>query len=54
VANAIFLVLLGQVVSATAIDHFAVFGVARYPLTSSRAFGLTLMVIGIFLARKPN
>lgn len=54
VANAIFLVLLGQLVSATAIDHLALFGVTRYPLTLGRAFGLLLMAAGIFMARKPS
>jgi bacterial/archaeal transporter family-2 protein len=54
VANAIFLVLLGQLVSATAIDHFALFNVTRFPLTASRAFGLLLMLGGIFLARRPS
>ena len=54
VGNAIFLVLLGQLVSATAIDHFALFGAQRYPLTLTRALGLLLMVGGVFLARRPG
>jgi bacterial/archaeal transporter family-2 protein len=53
-ANAIFLVLLGQLVSATAIDHFALFGVARYPLNLTRTLGLVLMLGGVLLARKPS
>jgi bacterial/archaeal transporter family-2 protein len=54
VANAIFLVLLGQLVSATAIDHFALFGVARVPVSWSRLAGLLMMLGGIVLARKTS
>ncbi|GBF58822.1 hypothetical protein PbB2_02510 [Candidatus Phycosocius bacilliformis] len=54
VGNAIFLVLLGQLVSATAIDHFALFGAQRHPLTLTRALGLVLMACGVFLARHPG
>jgi bacterial/archaeal transporter family-2 protein len=54
VANAIFWVLLGQLMSASAIDHFALFGVERFAMTPQRALGLLLMVAGVFLARKPN
>jgi len=54
VGNAIFLVLLGQLVSATAIDHFALFGAQHYPLTLKRGFGLVLMIAGVFLARRPG
>lgn len=52
VGNAIFLVLLGQLISATAIDHFALFGAQRYPMTLTRALGLILIVGGVFLARR--
>jgi bacterial/archaeal transporter family-2 protein len=54
VANAIFWVLLGQLLSASVIDHFALFGAARYAMTVKRACGLTFMLAGVFLARKPN
>jgi transporter family-2 protein len=52
VGNAIFRFLLGQLVSATAIDHFALFGAQRYPLTLTRARGLMLMVSGVFQVRR--
>jgi bacterial/archaeal transporter family-2 protein len=52
VGNAIFFVLLGQIVAATAIDHFALFGVARSPITLQRTAGIVLMAAGVFLARK--
>jgi bacterial/archaeal transporter family-2 protein len=54
IANAIFLVLLGQLISATAIDHFALFNVQRFQVTPSRAFGLCLMLGGVLLARRPS
>jgi transporter family-2 protein len=54
VANAIFWVLLGQLISASAIDHFALFGVERFAMTPKRALGLLLMLAGVFLARKPS
>ena len=53
VANAVFFVLLGQLVSAAAIDHFGLFGAPRAPLSLMRTAGLTLMAIGVFLARQP-
>lgn len=48
---AVFLVLLGQLVSATVIDHFGLFGVMQTPVTAKRALGLTLMAVGVFLAK---
>ncbi|MCF3934636.1 DMT family transporter [Acuticoccus sp. M5D2P5] len=53
VANAIFFVLLGQLVSAALIDHFALFGAPHVPLGLKRTLGLALMAFGVFLARKP-
>ena len=51
--NAIFLVLLGQIVAATTIDHFGLFGAPRTPISLVRMGGIALMLLGIFLARKP-
>lgn len=51
--NAVFLVLLGQLVAATAIDHFALLGVPRAPVTALRIIGIGLIIVGVFLARKP-
>ncbi|XWN34192.1 MAG: DMT family transporter [Devosia sp.] len=53
VGNAIFLVLLGQLVSAAIIDHFALFGATQVSISWKRAAGLVLMAVGVFLARKP-
>lgn len=51
VGNAIFFVLVGQIVSATVIDHFGLFGAAVTQINLTRALGLTFMVAGIGLTR---
>lgn len=52
VGNAVFFVLLGQIVAATAIDHFGLFGAPRSPMTLQRGLGVALMLAGVFLARR--
>ena len=49
IANAISFVLLGQLISMTAIDHFGFFGVSQYSITSQRLLGLLFMSIGVFM-----
>ncbi|WP_423142761.1 DMT family transporter [Parablastomonas sp. CN1-191] len=51
--NAIFFVLLGQIVAAAAIDHFGWLGAIPSPITTKRAAGLAVMALGLYLARKP-
>ena len=51
--NAIFIVLFGQLVAAAIIDHFGLLNVSRAPTTIARIVGIGLMVIGIYLAKKP-
>ncbi len=53
IGNAIFLVLLGQIVASALIDHFGWFATPVSPLSARRGLGIALMVIGIYLARKP-
>jgi transporter family-2 protein len=53
VGNAIFFVLLGQLVAAAIIDHFGLFGAAKSTLTTQRAIGLAVMAIGLYLTKKP-
>jgi bacterial/archaeal transporter family-2 protein len=53
VGNAIFFVLLGQLVAAAAIDHFGLFGAAKSTLTVQRGIGLVVMALGVYLAKKP-
>jgi Uncharacterized protein conserved in bacteria len=52
VGNAIFFVLVGQIVSAAAIDHFGLFGSLRYPIDAKRTAGIALMIAGVYLARR--
>jgi transporter family-2 protein len=51
--NAIFFVLLGQIVAAAAIDHFGWLGAIQSALTPKRALGIAVMAVGLYLARKP-
>lgn len=53
VGNAVFFVLLGQLVAAAAIDHFGLWGALSAPLTLRRALGIAVMALGVYLARKP-
>jgi len=51
VGNAVFFVLIGQLISAAAIDHFALFGAQINPLTMTRAGGLALMGLGVWVTQ---
>lgn len=50
--NAIFLVLLGQIVATSTIDHFGLFGAIQSQITLQKIIGIVFMIIGIVLARK--
>ncbi|WP_428632088.1 DMT family transporter [Sphingopyxis sp.] len=52
VGNAIFFVLVGQLISAAVIDHFGLFGSLRFPVDAKRLAGIALMVAGVWLARR--
>lgn len=52
VGNAIFFVLVGQLISAAVIDHYALFGSLRFPVDAKRLAGIALMVAGVYLARR--
>ena len=52
VGNAIFFVLVGQLVSAATIDHFGLFGAMRFRSIAERIAGIGLMVAGVWLARR--
>jgi transporter family-2 protein len=53
VGNAIFFVLLGQLVAAALIDHFGLFGAIKSTVTLQRGIGLVVMALGVYLAKKP-
>lgn len=52
VGNAVFFVLLGQLISAAAIDHFGLFGAQISPLSMTRAGGIGLMAAGVYLTQQ--
>lgn len=52
IGNAIFCVLLGQLVSAAAIDHFGLMGAIPRPLDATRITGLALMAVGVAMAQR--
>ena len=51
IGNAVFFVLLGQLVSAAAIDHFGLFGARVTDLSATRALGIAVMA-GVFITQK--
>lgn len=52
VGNAVFFVLLGQLISAAAIDHFGLFGARPAAIGLYRAAGIALMAMGVYLTQK--
>ena len=51
VGNAVFFVLLGQLVSAAAIDHFGLFGAQLSPLSWVRITGISVMAAGVWITQ---
>lgn len=52
VGNAVFFVLLGQLISAAAIDHFGLFGAQVSPLSLLRASGISVMALGVWITQQ--
>lgn len=52
VGNAVFFVLLGQLISAAAIDQFGLFGNPISPISLTRACGIGLMAAGVFVTQQ--
>jgi transporter family-2 protein len=52
VGNAVFFVLIGQLISAAAIDHFGLFGARMSPLTLTRATGIAVMALGVWITQR--
>jgi len=50
--NAVFFVLIGQLISAATIDHFGLFGAAVTPLSLMRALGLSVMGLGVWITQR--
>jgi transporter family-2 protein len=51
VGNAVFFVLLGQLISAATIDHFGLFGAQISPLNLTRAAGIAVMALGVWITQ---
>ena len=51
IGNAVFFVLLGQLLSAAAIDHFGLFGANVTPLRLTRIAGIAVMGLGVALTQ---
>ena len=52
VGNAVFCVLLGQMVAASMIDHFGLFGARLVSLSAMRLAGIAAMAGGLFLIQR--
>ena len=52
VGNAVFCVLLGQMIAATLIDQFGLFGAAVHTVSLIRAAGIIAMVGGLVLIQR--
>ena len=51
VGNAVFFVLLGQLISASIIDHFGLFGSNMMAFSLPRLIGISLMGLGIWMTQ---
>ncbi len=51
VGNAVFFVLIGQLISAAAIDHYGLFGAQVTPLTAVRTGGIAVMALGVAITQ---
>ena len=52
VGNAVFFVLVGQLISAALIDHYGLFGARISPLNVTRATGIAVMALGVWITQR--
>lgn len=52
VGNAIFCVLLGQMIAASLIDQFGLFGAIQHPISLTRGLGVAAMALGLALIQR--
>lgn len=53
VASTITLMIAGQLVLSLVLDHFGWLGVPRHPMSMTRLAGVALVMLGVFLVRRP-
>ncbi|WP_341861785.1 DMT family transporter [Gymnodinialimonas sp. 57CJ19] len=51
VGNAVFFVIVGQLVSSAAIDHFGLFGAQVHAVTGLRLTGISVMALGVAITQ---
>lgn len=51
IGNAVFFVLLGQLISAAIIDHFGLLGALPQSISLTRAAGIAIMGLGVFVTQ---
>jgi bacterial/archaeal transporter family-2 protein len=49
IANTIVATIVGQLILSVILDHFGVFGLARYPVSAPRIFGCMGLLVSLFL-----
>ena len=52
VGNTLFIIIVGQMIAALLVDHFGVFESVKQEITLKRVAGVTLMLIGVYLAKQ--
>lgn len=52
IGNVTVMVLLGQILAATLIDHFGLLNATVHTITWQRVIGLSLMIAGVYLVKK--
>lgn len=52
IGNAVFFVLLGQLISAALIDHYGLFGAQVSPVSLIRAAGIATMAVGVWITQQ--
>jgi len=49
IANTVVATIVGQLIISVVLDHFGVFGLARYPISGLRVMGCTGLLLSLYL-----
>ena len=52
VGNTLFIIITGQMFAAILVDHFGIYESVKHEVTPKRVLGISLMLIGLYLAKK--